>query len=215
MINLSFSCGENLENAPKTICGHYCAACKEDIFDFRGKSNEEIRDILKKDSNIKCGTFDSNMAQEEVRSKVNIIFRLAFAAVFIFGLNFGTFAQDSNCHTTNTVVVSEVEQSNTIQISGKIMRSDSIPLANASIWIENGDSPIKTVTDVDGNFVLDLSDDMFGKTIIVHFESAYYEEKTLKIKNLEVKNYLVEVVLEYQQEMTRGVIVRESDIMHD
>ena len=209
MIKLSYSCPEDLNSATRTDRGQFCGACQIDVYDFRGKSSAEIKEILDNNSSIRCGTFDSSQAEQDVVTKVNWFFRLAFAAVFILGLGVNTVFGQSDCKTGENIVVTEIVQYNSIQIKGTIFGDDKMPISNVTIWYESSDEEAMVISDKNGNFTLDLSDECHGQEIIIYFSHHSYKEKTLTIESLEVKQYIVKVKLDDRKEyFTGGIIAR-------
>lgn len=209
MIKLSFSCTEDYNEMAKDECGRFCASCQHNVYDFRGKSQKEIRSILKADPSIKCGAFTKSQAEEEPRAKVNMIFRWAFAAVFVLGFNVNTlFGQDTkNCSTSHPEVKIVLVENSTIQITGTVFEQDSIPIAGARIAykIDNGENNV-AISDENGEFTIDLADDQFGKKINLYISGSYYMTQKVTIEALEVKKYVIKANL-VEEEMLLGVMI--------
>lgn len=212
MINLSFSCPENLNAMPKTDCGRYCTSCQREIFDFTGKSSTEINKILRENPQIKCGIFDPTQVKKDPVSKVNRIFRLAFAAVFFFGISSNAvFGQEDQ--KSDTTIVQKVFESNTIIITGTVTGPDSLPQPFTKVWIVHKNIVIGVVTDMEGKYKLELQDDLNWQNIELHFKFIGYVEQEVIINNIEVQGYVVNMRFteEAKYKMLAGIIMPEPN----
>ena len=108
MIQIKYDCPESVDLMPKTDCGIYCGSCARNIYDFRGKSLDEIAKIRTSNPEISCGVFDSQTASSDTRTTVQNVFRIAFAAIFILGFNVLTLFGQSPEIYDDSVKYSEI-----------------------------------------------------------------------------------------------------------
>ena len=95
-IHIPEPCNENFNLMPPTERGAYCAKCSTDTFDFKGKSTDEIRQILKANLGKKvCGQITStqlNALNQEFEqwtftSTKSFQSGFLFALIAVFGLS--------------------------------------------------------------------------------------------------------------------------------
>lgn len=208
MIKMRYNCPEDVANMPKSGCGHFCDVCAKNVYDFRGKSKEEAKAILKNDPSINCGIFDDQQISNRNRSLIENLFRIAFAAVFVLGFNASMlFGQDNQCGSgSESVKITKVEANGTIAFSGTMYTLNQTPLAGAHVsYVIDGESTI-VETDENGKFNITLSDDQFGKSITFYFSHPGYGEAYYTLTKAELMHYVAEITLG-EHKYSRGVII--------
>ncbi len=104
MVELSFNCPED-PNEMKLFKGNRkCESCSRLITDYTGMSNKEVALALRKSQENACGVFRGDQLVTPETSRMGSLFRLAIAAVFVFGLNVNSFGQDTTTVETDTIV---------------------------------------------------------------------------------------------------------------
>lgn len=201
MIDLLYSCPEDFDKMNPTKCGVYCDACKKEVIDFRGKSLEEIEAYSLENPGRTCGIFDAYMVKENSRTTVQNIFRIAFAAVFIFGLNTSiVFGQREVQFEEPSIVQVEEEPSKTAFISGKIMNKRGKGIKGSIMWYdETGRVVIES--DDKGNFYFEFPERMMGKKISLSIRAEEKKTEYITIEALSNKCYTYEVRLEKKKKV--------------
>ena len=107
MFELSFNCPEDPTKMERIRGGFKCDLCSHKVIDFTGMSNVEIQEVLNGQKGKKtCGIYKRGQLVNPERSRQFSIFKLAFVAVFVLGMNTSScFGQDSLSNET----IKEVE----------------------------------------------------------------------------------------------------------
>ncbi len=217
MIELSYSCPEDIAKMSTTDCGRLCSKCQVEVYDFRGESTESIRQILNEDSSIHCGIFDESQAKENPRTKLNLMFRFAFAAIFIFGFNFNIlFGQDTIAFSQPGVTMLHKVDRETIQITGTIFSEEMerIPFAQIKVAIDS--VTFIAISDLEGNFVIDIPSQYEGRTVSINFKSFGYLEYEWTGLLLEKMQFVLEVIIpESNEEMILVGLIIEGPPLID
>jgi hypothetical protein len=193
MIDIKYSCPETLDNMPKTECGFYCKICEKDVFDFRGKTFGEIQKI-KREQNTQCGVFDEQMASERTTSKVQLIFRIAIAAVFVFGFNTGIlFSQTKIHYPADTAAIEELKV-DSVLIKGTVFNHKKKPI-KASYTYYDGLNNHSIETDEKGNYQLMLPREVLDDSsfFYLNFYADEMESQYLNITLGEGKVFTIDV----------------------
>lgn len=181
MFQLSFSCPENIGSHPKTATGFHCQTCAKNVVDFRNFSADEIGDYLKQNSQTTCGIFNSPQLNRPIRSEVSTLFRFAFGLVFLLGLSstqlFGQQGQDS------LIVADSVQKVPVEQYRFRLMGTvydqlGNIPFVKVAVY--DADQLIAaSMTDIDGNYSIDIKCRSLDKPLKVVFNFIGYEREEL------------------------------------
>lgn len=194
MINIKYDCPEANSEMAKTDCGFYCSSCSQEVYDFREKSIEEIAHIRANNPSVSCGIFTAEQAVINNRSGISNLFRIAFAAIFVLGLNVSTlFAQsiDQGANAIETTV--EVITTN-VFISGALKDEKGNRIAG---WITcyYGEEVVSIDTDNDGNFEIELAKEVIGQTVVFSFSASGYHIKEIELVPKSSKCYTYQIEL--------------------
>lgn len=194
MIEMLYTCPENLDKMGKTDCGLYCDSCKKEVFDFTGKSLGEIAKIQDEDPSISCGVFDSEVVVENPRTVVQNIFRIAFAAVFVLGLNVSMLFAQSPAEADNIIVKETVEARESF-ITGQVFNHNGKAIA-ATISYYLGDEKVEFYTEKDGTFKIEIPADYAGTKLYIDFHAKGMSMQHMTIEQLSGKCYTYEIHLQ-------------------
>ena len=136
MVEMNFSCPENVAGMALTENGRFCDSCQKDIVDYTGMSNDEVLDKLKRASGKTCGIFKKRQIIISNRLEIGSRFRLAFMLVFMFGMSSSKLmAQDTLTTFPPTFQITEVSDS-TYTIKGIVVDIESNPIPFAKVWVD-------------------------------------------------------------------------------
>ena len=205
MLELGYPCPENVASMEKTSCGNYCTTCAKEIMDFREKTNEETKRILEADKSISCGIFRPDQMTHQTVDHVSSLFRIAFAAVFIFGFNMNVlFAQNCEPVCTDKIDV-ELVKSESISITGKVYGVEANELVGATISFYIGDTYYNVRSDENGYFDLKVDPKIIGKELNVTFSYPGLEGESIQFNPVQKGDYSLSVNLT-EYEYLRGKV---------
>lgn len=171
-IQIKYNCPESLTDMPRSSCGYYCEMCQKEIFDFRGKTLGEIKDIQSR-GNVQCGIFDREVAEEKLATKVQRIFRIAFAAVFILGFNTSMlFGQTKLIYPVAEDTTEQIDQE-VLTVKGTVYNHRDKPIKATYTYYINGKNH-EIETDEEGRFEVQLPTSIFD-TYPSYYISFYAE----------------------------------------
>ncbi|MFT5821604.1 MAG: hypothetical protein ACI8ZM_002858 [Crocinitomix sp.] len=161
MVEMNFSCPENIGEMSPTIKGRFCDSCQKDIIDYTNMSNNEIREQLKTATNQTCGIFKKRQVMNSNRVEMGSRFRLAFMLVFMMGLSSTEVLAQDTLTTFYPTVETEIMMDSSFIIKGVIVDSDSIAIPFARVWVEVDtaagiESSICTMSDIEGNYKINI-----------------------------------------------------------
>jgi hypothetical protein len=208
MIKIKYDCPESNSEMVKTECGFYCSSCSQDVYDFTESSSHEIAQIKRNNPSITCGVFTNEQAVINVRSKVQNIFRLAFAAIFVLGLNITSlFGQEANMESS--AIVTEISVSNeNIFITGTLKSEKGKQLEG---WVSYyfGEESYSINTDADGNFSIELPKEALGQKLTMSFSAGGYHLKQVELELKTAKCYTYQIELKkYKRPLLRRNQIR-------
>ncbi len=214
MIQLGYPCPENVASMPKTGCGNYCTTCTKNIVDFREKTNEEVKTFLSENKSVTCGIFAPEHVQNPVKNEVSSMFRIAFAAVFVFGFNVNVLFGQDRCkiQVQDGVRVEFVKQSD-ITIVGKILQFGQA-IGSAEVSLDLDGEHFSFRCDETGVFLLKNFNHLRGKTVDLYFSAPGVETQFVSLENIESGLYKIEADLG-EREYIRGEIAMPGMIIQD
>ena len=170
---IKYNCPESLSDMPETQCGFYCEMCKKEIFDFRGKSLGDIKAIQAKE-NVQCGIFDAEIAEEKAVTRLQSIFRFAFAAVFILGFNANMLFGQTKLNYPVVEDTTEEVNTQTVIIRGTVYNHRDKPIkASYSHYLDGANFEVETSED--GSFEIQLPKKLFD-TYETYYISFFAED---------------------------------------
>ncbi len=194
MIKIKYNCPESDSAMSKTNCGFYCSSCSQDVFDFTEKSDDEIADLRANNPSISCGIFTAEQAVVDNRVRVRNLFRMAFAAIFVLGLNVSTlFGQTDNSVSDLKITTTEVTNES-VFISGTIKSEKGNQIFG---WIScsYGDEVVSIDSDEDGNFKIELPKDVIGHSVVLSIYASGYHLKEIELIPNSSKCYTYQIEL--------------------
>lgn len=192
MIQLQFSCPEELENMHKNSCGFYCDSCKKEVADFRGKSLSEIHKFRKENPTIECGVFNPDVVKENPKTIVHTIFRMAFAAVFVLGFNASVLFSQEVTDADSNVNVVKVEPSQIAYLSGTVVNHLGKPIRSTITYVLNK-TRYEISTNEKGDFYFELPTELIGKSFSFELHAKGMYTKYLSVSTLAGKCYTFQV----------------------
>ena len=215
MLELGYPCPEDVARMDKTSCGHYCTTCSKEIMDFRNKTNEETMQILKDNPSINCGIFHPNQMKHQTVDQVSSWFRIAFAAVFIFGFNMNIlFAQTCESSEPENIKIEHV-QSERVRIGGRVYDINGEELVGATIYYDFNETRYQTTTDSNGLFEIEVAKGLKGKNVSIAIMYPGMKTEMVYINPVQQEGYFITVKLEEDDYIrgkiapTPGIIVRD------
>jgi hypothetical protein len=205
MMELQFNCPTNLEQMPKVNGKVYCVDCEKTLIDFRNKSPEEIKQTLQKNT---CGIYRPSQIENVQQSKIISRFRLAFAAIFIFGFSSQQlFAQDSTTvQQKPNITVSAFQY----QLHGTVTDSEGEPVLFARVTLKIDSTVFNTATDFDGKYTItipaNIAANKHGEVLVKYI--GYQSSKTIHIPFSTKQVVQVNVALATRDLDIVGVVVR-------
>ena len=194
MIQIKYDCPESVQEMPASDCGLYCASCAKNIFDFRGKTQDEISKIRLENPSINCGVFDAESASADSRTTVQNIFRIAFAAIFVLGFNVSTLFGQNLDNLDTTVKYSEVVSPNAYIMGTVVNHHGKAMQVKVSYTIE-GEETISFETLKDGRFEFELPAEHLGKRVHIAISADGFYSKYVTVDELKSKCHTFEVEL--------------------
>ncbi|MFT5819333.1 MAG: hypothetical protein ACI8ZM_000556 [Crocinitomix sp.] len=203
MIKIKYDCPESDVAMTKIECGVYCSSCGKQVYDFREKSMEEIALIKANNPSISCGMFTEEQAVVDSRVQVRNIFRMAFAAIFVLGLNVTMlFGQSDNLETNFIVTSTEIADAS-VFINGTLKSEKGDALAG-SVTYYFGDESVTFETDEDGKFKVELPRKVIGQKVELIFAAHGYLLKSITIALKASKCYTYQIELKkYKRPLLR------------
>ena len=175
MVELSFNCPEAIHEMKRTKNGLRCETCVHTIIDFSEMTNAEIRDILSRKEEKVCGVFKAGQVRNRQKSFVEARFKLAFTAVFLFGLSSNIFAQNETDVIRKDSL--EISQLQSYKLVGRVIDNQTKePMIGCKISVKSDSlkSTIGAVSDINGKYQLEVKG-IKGDSLVVKFEYISFE----------------------------------------
>lgn len=166
-IRINNPCSEKWENMQDSFQGRFCEKCSKCVVDFTDKTDQEIQNIIK------------NADGQEICGRISFPFsKIAAGLVLITNLTF-VRAQSNNDFKTAT----EQKVTNITKVSGSVILKESQKvISNAEVFFITKSKLLKTTTNEDGNFSLDVPDDLIEKENVLYFNFDKLNEINRKEK---------------------------------
>ncbi|WET49901.1 hypothetical protein PYS58_01970 [Chryseobacterium indologenes] len=159
-------CSEHWEDMQDSSEGKFCEKCSKCIIDFTEKTDQEIKDVfaLAKGKEI-CGKI-SPKSFSKIAAGIVLVTHLSFVQAQVEN-NFDTFV--------------EQKASNIIRISGKlIFKRTKKEIGNAEVFFICRSRYIKTTTDNNGIFILEIPEELLQRKNVLHFNFDKLNDQTYK-----------------------------------
>jgi hypothetical protein len=160
MIEMSFTCPENIGEMASTEKGRFCDSCQKDIVDYSEMSNEEIQLSLQNTSGAKCGIFKKQQLTNRNRSVVSSQFKMAFILIFLMGMGSSDLYGQDTLRTFPPAGSYQIIETGYI-IEGVVRDEDSLVVPLAKLWIEVDTTiaesgKIYANADLDGRYKIEI-----------------------------------------------------------
>ncbi|WP_079243391.1 hypothetical protein [Chryseobacterium indologenes] len=173
-IKIPNPCPENWENMQDFPSGKFCEKCSKCVVDFTEKTDTQINEILQMANGQEiCGRISKRS--------------LALAAAGIILITNLTFVQ---AQTKNNSEITTEQKAKTItQVSGKlIFKRTNKEISNAEVFFICKSKYIKTITDENGNFTLEIPNELIERKNILYFDFDKLNDETYKNPDRKVPN---------------------------
>jgi hypothetical protein len=189
-LHISKPCTENWDTMQVVPGGKHCVSCDKNLVDFRSMSDQQIFDVVTLNHNV-CGLFNEYQMQTEFTvEKSNAISKMGLAVSFVSLLSFvnPVHAQEKHGNRprveslnaapiiTKSDKINSKIQIDTLQIKGRIIDKQTleiIPFVRVYLKYNN---EIRAVSDVEGNFILNVPKVIFDSTVIVKIATLGYRD---------------------------------------
>lgn len=170
-IKIHNPCPENWDDMQDFPSGKFCDKCSKCVIDFTDKTDEQIQDILTIANGKEiCGRISTRP--------------LALAAAGIILVTNLTFAQAQTKNSFN--ITTEQKATEITKVSGKlIFKRTKKEIPNAEVFFICKSKYIKTTSDENGNFTLEIPNELLGRKNILYFD--FEKLNTEVYKNLDKK----------------------------
>lgn len=183
-ITIPKPCQENWLEMTPLEQGRFCQLCQKNVFDFTTASDREILAAYNKDQQL-CGRFTTSQLNRDLlihKEKSSIWVAATSAIVSFLGLGTNEVQSQETIKVEQTdkkVLNDSIEYSTNeeIEVSG-IVSDETGPLPGANIVIKGTSN--KTLTDLDGNFIIKAKK---GDFLIISFISLLSQEIRIEQKS--------------------------------
>jgi len=191
--------------------GKFCANCQKEVIDFTKLSATEIARKTKKATQL-CGRFISTqLEQEYVSASQNSLSRLGIALGLgsIIAVAQPSFAQEEKpdkikVHQLQGEVALTTKANDSISITGTVTDEKGTPLPGVDIIQKSTTN--KSITDFDGRFKINISEEDFNSEAYLIFSFIGTQEAVIRIEEKSINIVLKKEVCEVQNEMIRGKV---------
>lgn len=176
MIKIKNPCPENWENMQNTPEGKFCEKCSKCVIDFAEKTDDQIEKIMKKAKG------------KEICGRISVKSLSAMAAGIILITNL-TFVQAQT--KKDFGVATEQKTVNSTKVSGRlIFQRTKKEIANAEVVFIHKSKYIKTTTDENGNFVLEIPNELLRRKNLLYFDFEKLNNETYKSLDRKTSNLM-------------------------
>lgn len=163
-IKITKPCPEKWETMQNTSEGKFCEKCSQCVVDLTDKTNDQIQDIL------------NSSGGKEICGKIPSLSMFAAGIILVTNLNF-VQAQTKTDFTLKT----EQKATAITRLSGKlIFKLNKKEIANAEVFFLSKSRYYKTLTDENGNFVLEIPNEFIEKKNVLYFDFEKLNKSTIE-----------------------------------
>ncbi len=214
-------CTQNWNEMTETERGRFCASCSKHVVDFTHFSDQQLKDFFAKNTASVCGRLGVDQMERELILREHsrrglLIPKLFIGAALATALAGKAEAQQMNTRplTMGKVMLSEPEKKVPepesdvpIRIVGQVKDNFGEGVPFASVMIKETQNA--TVTDIDGNFRIDVPEQFNGKKITLMFSSVGYERRELEVLTSKSPVRVDLILTQMIQSFTMGILVVE------
>jgi hypothetical protein len=166
MIKIKNPCSENWENMQDAPEGKFCEKCSKCVIDFTEKTNVQIQEIMKQAEG------------KEICGRISVKSLSAMAAGIILITNL-TFVQAQT--KKDFGIATEQKTMNRTKVSGKlIFKRTKKEIPNAEVFFIHKSKYIKTTTDENGNFIIEIPNELVKRKNVLYFDFGKLNQETYK-----------------------------------
>ena len=210
-LNIPEPCHEDWQQMSPTQKGKFCGSCQKEVIDFTKLSASEIARKTKNSKQL-CGRFTSTqLEQEYVSASQNSLSRLGIALGLgsIIAVAQPSFAQEEKpdkieVHQLQGEVALTTKANDSISITGTVTDEEGTPLPGVDIIQKSTTN--KSITDFDGRFKVNISEEDFNSEAYLIFSFTGTQEAVIRIEEKSINIVLKKEVCEVQNEMIRGKV---------
>jgi len=206
-LSIDQPCGEDWNKMTKTENGRFCDVCSKTVFDFTKLSDDELIKMFKRNKSLPCGRYTSRQINRPLIStqqpKGKALFSRLLSGLFLLVAGEQAIAKEA---PTKTEIVSprdiqeeaeskqqpkQIVPKDTLQdwVQGRVFDlADKYEMPGVSIWIKGTNSG--TITDLNGQFKLKISEYFISDTITLVVSFVGYESKTITVSNTDQAKFL-------------------------
>lgn len=200
-ISIPKPCTENWDQMSAADKGRHCSSCNKVVVDLRGKTNEEILDLVKGREGKVCGRVTSSQLSPSVQPMLpqrGFFMQRFLAAVLI---SFGAFLFSLNAEAKGMIRDLKMEwvdsagqkKADTVYVKGTVLNESTkkpIPYIGVSVFYQEKYIGMVT-TDEKGRYKFPITNDSI-RVVTVSTGTAEYEYK--QVPNVSLKNKKVAIV---------------------
>jgi len=210
-LNIPEPCHEDWQQMSPTQKGKFCASCQKEVIDFTKLSATEIARKTKNATKL-CGRFTSTqLEQEYIAASQNSLSRLGIALGLgsIIAVAQPSFAQKEKpdkigVHQLQGEVALTTKANDSISITGTVTDEKGTPLPGVDIIQKSTTN--KSITDFDGRFKVNISEEDFNSEAYLIFSFTGTQEAVIRIEEKFMNIVLKKEVCEVQNKMIRGKV---------
>ena len=163
-IKIQNPCSENWNDMKDFSLGKFCEKCSKCVVDFTDKTDAQVHDIFKTANGKEiCGRISARS--------------LAMAATGIILITNLSFVQAQT--KTNFGIITEQKVTDITKVSGKlIFKRTKKEIADAEVFFICKSKYIKTTTDKNGNFTLEIPNELIEKKNVLYFDFEILNNET-------------------------------------
>jgi len=201
-------CNENWLGMTEAQQGRFCSSCSKNVVDFSILSDKEIIKMIEKSTGQLCGRFKrTQLNRVIINSKTprsyQVVYRLLTSLILIpvpalvlawnkpkVEILSPMLADKINASLTSNDPDPKISQK--LIFSGKVLgKDDHLPVLGATIIIKG--TYIKTTTDKNGNFSIQVPEDFKSRkiTFVISFIGYAVIERNIKKEKLPIKETVI------------------------
>ncbi|NJB36614.1 carboxypeptidase-like regulatory domain-containing protein [Croceivirga sp. JEA036] len=208
-------CSENWNQMTPTQQGAFCQSCAKEVIDFTKTSTQELARKVNKGERI-CGRFKAAQLNVPLKETSSSNFRkntllLGFTSILATTAPALAQEQPKTCptqkveHVLGRVAVQPTAKLNNLTLTGTV-KDYSGPLPGATVSIKG--TELKTETDFDGNFCLQLDGSYFNSevTLIIRYIGFETQEQKVILNSSHLEIQLTEM----EEELLGEIVIDEK-----